>query len=150
MPARRPHLAAPQGNIKPRITELAVAPPQDPVVLLAPEGIDIGTQQIATETSEPPKKAGSAPYFKALAVAGALMLLGIIGQAVITDCCENATVAPTASWFGTPPLDVPLDHSAVLTFFTHGSCADQHKPQHVWRTLNATRPDLFVFNGDIV
>ena len=31
-----------------------------------------------------------------------------------------------------------------------GSCIDQHKPQPIWETILATKPDLFIFGGDNV
>ncbi|MEI7975491.1 MAG: hypothetical protein WCH92_05855, partial [Betaproteobacteria bacterium] len=31
-----------------------------------------------------------------------------------------------------------------------GSCIDQKKPQPIWQTILATKPDLFIFGGDNV
>mgnify|MGYP003530281839 FL=1 len=31
-----------------------------------------------------------------------------------------------------------------------GSCIDQSKPQPIWRAINASKPDLFIFGGDNV
>ena len=58
---------------------------------------------------------------------------------------------PDAAWYGTAPLSVSLPPSdQPLTFFAHGSCADQAKPQHFWNTVQSVQPQLFIFNGDIV
>lgn len=40
--------------------------------------------------------------------------------------------------------------SAVLTRIAFGSCADQDKPQPIWDSILAYRPDLFIFGGDNV
>ena len=64
---------------------------------------------------------------------------------------DDRPAVPDASWYGVPPLNVSLpDASLPLSFFAHGSCADQRKPQRFWRTLLGLRPELFIFNGDIV
>lgn len=64
---------------------------------------------------------------------------------------DDGFVAPSQSYYGTPPIGLPLpDTATALTFFAHGSCANQVKPQRFWRTLLRARPELFVFNGDIV
>ena len=64
---------------------------------------------------------------------------------------DDGFAAPSAEWYGTAPLVANLPNSSTpLTFFAHGSCAYQTKPQHVWRTLLSTQPELFLFNGDIV
>lgn len=58
---------------------------------------------------------------------------------------------PDAQWYGTAPLSLELPSSAQeLSFFAHGSCADQRKPQRFWSTLLRTAPQLFLFNGDLV
>lgn len=58
---------------------------------------------------------------------------------------------PDAAWYGTPPISLQLPpHEQELTFFAHGSCADQQKPQHFWSTLQGANPELFIFNGDLV
>jgi alkaline phosphatase D len=43
-----------------------------------------------------------------------------------------------------------FDPLRPLTRIAFGSCADQSKPQPVWRTLLADAPDLFIFGGDNV
>lgn len=40
--------------------------------------------------------------------------------------------------------------SDPLTFIAHGSCANQNKAGAFWSQLSRLRPQLFVFNGDIV
>jgi alkaline phosphatase D len=54
--------------------------------------------------------------------------------------------APALLPAATPAFD-PL---RPLTRVAFGSCADQDKPQPVWRTLLADAPDLFIFGGDNV
>lgn len=39
---------------------------------------------------------------------------------------------------------------AALTRIAFGSCADQSKPQPIWESVLAYRPDLFIFAGDNV
>ena len=64
--------------------------------------------------------------------------------AVLAGCTSPASTPLPAST--TPPLD-PLRPLVRIAF---GSCADQGKPQPVWQTLLADRPDLFIFGGDNV
>ena len=94
-----------------------------------------------------------------------LLLGGMIVVLIVVKAAEPAHPSPPgappsppplpdrdwSSYFRTSPLDVSLpDSDMALTFFAHGSCADQRKQQRFWRTLLNTRPQLFVFNGDIV
>lgn len=46
----------------------------------------------------------------------------------------------------TPELRLPADARRVRVAF--GSCAKQSKPQPIWRSVAAARPDLFLFLGD--
>ena len=68
----------------------------------------------------------------------------------------GATIALLASaappWPGGAVAHVlsPPTGDTELTFFAHGSCADQRKPQPFWETILATKPELFVYYGDIV
>ena len=73
-------------------------------------------------------------------------------------------LAPDASFYGSPPLSMGLpSKDTELTFFAHGSCANQRKPQRFWRTImdaaaqphlphdyGSLPPQLVIFNGDIV
>lgn len=61
------------------------------------------------------------------------------------------SMRPSSEWFGAPPISLGLPNgNETLTWFAHGSCAHQKKPQAVWRTLIGLAPQLFLFNGDIV
>jgi alkaline phosphatase D len=61
------------------------------------------------------------------------------------------SVRPGSDWFGASPLSLALpDAASALTWFAHGSCAHQKKPQAFWRTLIGLAPQVFLFNGDIV
>ena len=62
-----------------------------------------------------------------------------------------ASLRPDPVYYGAPGLTLSLPPSdKALTFFAHGSCADQEKPQHFWPTISNATPDVFIFNGDIV
>jgi len=39
---------------------------------------------------------------------------------------------------------------APLTRIAFGSCADEEKPQPIWKAILAYRPELFLFSGDNV
>lgn len=70
--------------------------------------------------------------------------------------CSQKSVSPTAtssdSFIGNPYLStIPsrgIDYDATLTTVAFGSCANQDQPQPLWKTISATRPDLFIFMGD--
>lgn len=48
-------------------------------------------------------------------------------------------------------LTVPTSQSAEpLRRIAFGSCADQDKPQPIWDAVVATRPELFLFIGDLI
>ena len=60
-----------------------------------------------------------------------------------------------------PPLSSPLPPGPVtllppppngteIVRLAHGSCAHQGKEQHFWNAMRARRPQLFIFNGDLV
>ena len=50
------------------------------------------------------------------------------------------TLAPAASRAQAPPL----------TRIAFGSCADEEKPQPIWKAILAFQPELFLFTGDNV
>jgi alkaline phosphatase D len=70
-------------------------------------------------------------------------LLGMVPAAALAGCQTPAAVAPGGTEPAQPP-QVPLQRIAVT------SCADQTKPQPLWDTLFADRPDLVIFGGDNV
>lgn len=43
-----------------------------------------------------------------------------------------------------------IDYSATLTKVAFGSCANQDKPEPLWKDIGAANPDLFLFMGDNV
>ncbi len=46
--------------------------------------------------------------------------------------------------------DGPSDADGALQRIAFGSCIDQTRPQPIWDTVLATRPELFIFGGDNV
>lgn len=48
------------------------------------------------------------------------------------------------------PPGVPVDPQATLTRIAFGSCDQQDRPQAIWGTIAAARPDLFLMIGDNV
>ena len=88
-----------------------------------------------------------------LALSLMMILLAVTAVVIATHIVTGAPplTIPDAAWYGTAPLSVSLPPSdQPLTFFAHGSCADQAKPQHFWNTVQSVQPQLFIFNGDIV
>ncbi|MEK2645986.1 alkaline phosphatase D family protein [Bdellovibrio sp. BCCA] len=43
-----------------------------------------------------------------------------------------------------------IDYSTTLTKIAFGSCANQDKPEPLWKDISAANPDLFLFMGDNV
>lgn len=47
-------------------------------------------------------------------------------------------------------LGVSLQAEEPLSRIAFGSCANEHRPQPVWKAINETKPQLFIFMGDNV
>ena len=98
-----------------------------------------------------------APAVACGALTVVLLVVIVIVAAVRVGSASSVTSTSPAAPPPQPP-SAPLfalgaalpPASEPLTFFAHGSCADQKKPQRVWPTILSLRPDLFVFNGDLV
>jgi alkaline phosphatase D len=66
-------------------------------------------------------------------------LLGGLGA-----CAQISTVTAVENSNGLPAW--PSDVQKII----FGSCIDQKKPQPIWQTILAAKPDLFIFGGDNV
>jgi len=47
-------------------------------------------------------------------------------------------------------LGVSLQAEEPLSRIAFGSCANEHRPQPIWKAINETKPQLFIFMGDNV
>ncbi|KAB2851708.1 MAG: alkaline phosphatase family protein [Hyphomicrobiaceae bacterium] len=74
----------------------------------------------------------------AAAICGVFLVLGIPGGSSL-----DGPIAPKEPW-------KRLDASAVIERLAFASCADQKKPQPIWRRLIDTKPDLLLMLGDNV
>ena len=77
-----------------------------------------------------------------LLTAAAVSLVGPAGSGCST--APHAIAAPVAE---VAALPLPVGALQTVAF---GSCADQNKPQPVWKAIAADKPDLFIFGGDNV
>lgn len=61
----------------------------------------------------------------------------------LTGCASPSATAPV-------PATAPPPANADKLRIAFGSCIDQNKPQPIWGTILAAKPDLFIFGGDNV
>src|SRR5262245_35686394 len=61
--------------------------------------------------------------------------------------CRVATFC-VALFFLMTSLDLRAGEGQPLRRIAFGSCAHQERPQPIWETIVATKPDLFLFIGD--
>jgi alkaline phosphatase D len=78
---------------------------------------------------------------------------GVAVMALLAGACATDATGPEAVTPEVAGPDVaaiaPLPAgSAVLTRIAFGSCADEEFPQPIWKTIAASKPDLFLFMGD--
>jgi alkaline phosphatase D len=64
----------------------------------------------------------------------------LLASAVVAGCINAPAVANRQA--ATP--------SAKVVRIAFGSCIDQNRPQPIWQTILASKPDLFLFGGDNV
>lgn len=64
---------------------------------------------------------------------------------------KNTSVAPApvTSYVSALPSR-GIDYAQTLERIAFGSCANQDEPQPIWRTIQQSNPDLFLFTGDNV
>lgn len=91
------------------------------------------------------------PVIAVLAVIALLLLAaGLMSLGALTAtpaASQQATAAPEVS--PAPPWRRP-DPAARLSRIAFGSCLDQKKPQPIWQSVIAAKPDLFLMIGDNV
>jgi alkaline phosphatase D len=74
---------------------------------------------------------------------------GLLGAAALAACSAQ----PAASLSGDPtpaPTQTPTATPGAGFRLVFGSCADQNRPQPVWRAVAAEQADLLLFGGDNV
>ena len=145
--------------------------------ITSPDGIDVGATpdlRVATSAQRPSRRPIAA-HMKPLVACGGdaggcdrervrpCVVCGAIGFAlvlllVLASVLSGRYRAPVLAEPPSPPSSPPLSvlqldlppESQPLTLIAHGSCAHQAKPQAFWPAVLESRPELFVFNGDIV
>ena len=73
-----------------------------------------------------------------------LMIAARIDNRTVTLQPASLPVLPRLKWQPLPSSD------NTLTRIAFGSCLDQNKPQPIWRSISAARPELFLMLGDNV
>ena len=68
--------------------------------------------------------------------------LSLLVLCLLTSCTASGPKAPAADW-----LPLPQGEIRRIAF---GSCSNQYLPQPIWRALVASKPDIFLFQGDTI